>query len=400
MSQHSQTSMPGEWPVVSTPENGQSYQPGWQGQGAPVTTQRIAALDTAAFLSVPSSTVSSVLSPVLSHESQSQDTLTSFSEPDLCELPSALNLSFTNEPAWNYSSPVQYSADVPTSVSGFGFIPLTEHNPYPIGCSMAPATAMLSGTHGPVFYPQGGQVALQKRSASYPYAAPMRPIRPRTDGSAVSSQSMHGQQQAERPQMPASHGSQHTISSVSSSSGHSKNGHSQYVSCGSAGLTQATVSVPMASYGQTGYGAPASLISDPTDEDFGAFLNYDHEDHIGSAAALRSETKSCVVNVRDTNSEYSFTSAYALPSAIPSVLQEDIKPVVSVAQQERKTISPGPSVPTSHTSENDEGRHRTHPLYSEGPRSDGLYHCPYKAKDPNCPHKPTKLKCNYEYDLL
>jgi hypothetical protein len=400
MSQHSQTSMPQEWPAVSSPENGQSYQPTWQGQGAPVTTQGIAALDTAAFLSVPSSTVSSVLSPVLSHESQSLDTLTSFSEPDLCELPSALDLSFANEPSWNYSSPVQYSADGSTSVSGFGFTPLSEYTPYSAGYSMAPATAMLSGTHGPLFYPQGGQVALQKRSASYPHPAPMRPIRPRTVGSTVSSQSIRGQQQAQRPQLPASHGSQHTISSVSSSSGHAANGPSQYVSCGSAGPAQATVPVPLASYGQTGYGAPASLVSDPTDEDFGAFLNYDHEDHTGSVGALRSEKKLRIVNVRETDGEFSFTSGYVLPSGIPSGAQEDTKPVVSVAQQERKAISPGSSVPASHTSESDEGRHRTHPLYSEGPRPDGLYHCPYKAKDPNCPHKPTKLKCNYEYDLL
>ena len=245
MAQHSQAS-------VSSPDNAQCYQSSWQGQGAPVTAQRIAALDTASsYLSVPPSTVSSVLSPVLSHESQSLDTLTSFSEPDLCELPSALDLSFANEPSWNYSSPAQYSADVPTSVSGFGFTPLSEYTPYSTGYSMAPATALLSGTHGPLFYPQGGQVALQKRSASYPHTAPMRPIRPRTDGSTVSSQSMHGQQQAQRPQIPASHGSQHTVSSVSSSSGHVTNGPSHYVGCGSTGPAQATVSVPLATYGQS-----------------------------------------------------------------------------------------------------------------------------------------------------
>ncbi|KAK4546899.1 hypothetical protein LTR36_001631 [Oleoguttula mirabilis] len=45
--------------------------------------------------------------------------------------------------------------------------------------------------------------------------------------------------------------------------------------------------------------------------------------------------------------------------------------------------------------DNDEGRHRTHPLYTEGPQADGLYHCPFKS-DPSCQHKPTKLKCNYD----
>lgn len=46
----------------------------------------------------------------------------------------------------------------------------------------------------------------------------------------------------------------------------------------------------------------------------------------------------------------------------------------------------------------DEGRYRNHQLYSEGPSADGLYHCPFRKDDPSCPHRATKLKCNYEYD--
>jgi hypothetical protein len=39
---------------------------------------------------------------------------------------------------------------------------------------------------------------------------------------------------------------------------------------------------------------------------------------------------------------------------------------------------------------------RDHPLYKNAsPRSDGLFHCPWEA-EPNCNHKPEKLKCNYE----
>jgi hypothetical protein len=43
----------------------------------------------------------------------------------------------------------------------------------------------------------------------------------------------------------------------------------------------------------------------------------------------------------------------------------------------------------------------THPLFNATPKADGLYHCPFE-NDPtvNCTHKPQKLKCNYEYDLL
>jgi hypothetical protein len=45
---------------------------------------------------------------------------------------------------------------------------------------------------------------------------------------------------------------------------------------------------------------------------------------------------------------------------------------------------------------------REHPLYHNvTPKADGLYHCPFED-DPkaNCTHKPEKLKCNYEYDLV
>ena len=39
---------------------------------------------------------------------------------------------------------------------------------------------------------------------------------------------------------------------------------------------------------------------------------------------------------------------------------------------------------------------RSHQLYSANPHLDELYHCPYESSD-NCVHKPTKLKCVYEY---
>ena len=37
---------------------------------------------------------------------------------------------------------------------------------------------------------------------------------------------------------------------------------------------------------------------------------------------------------------------------------------------------------------------RRNELYNEGPKKDGLYHCPFEAD--GCKHKPEKLKCNYE----
>jgi len=39
---------------------------------------------------------------------------------------------------------------------------------------------------------------------------------------------------------------------------------------------------------------------------------------------------------------------------------------------------------------------RSHPLYQQTPDKDGKYHCPEEGKA-GCTHKPTALKCNYEY---
>ena len=81
---------------------------------------------------------------------------------------------------------------------------------------------------------------------------------------------------------------------------------------------------------------------------------------------------------------------------MPSNVSGDVKPALSQAEQEASIMYHPASVATSQTSESEEGRHRNHPLYSKGPQSDGMYHCPFKVEDPNCPHRPTKLKCNYE----
>lgn len=56
---------------------------------------------------------------------------------------------------------------------------------------------------------------------------------------------------------------------------------------------------------------------------------------------------------------------------------------------------------TGQTSEDDDGRHRTHPYYSRPAQVDGLYHCPWKVRqsEDQCKHEPTKLKCNYEYEV-
>lgn len=74
----------------------------------------------------------------------------------------------------------------------------------------------------------------------------------------------------------------------------------------------------------------------------------------------------------------------------------DVKPIVARREPDGQTYQ-GTTTGTTSLPGDEEGRHRTHPLYNEGPKADGLYHCPYEDK-PDCQHKPTKLKCNYEYE--
>ena len=75
--------------------------------------------------------------------------------------------------------------------------------------------------------------------------------------------------------------------------------------------------------------------------------------------------------------------------------QETAGPIRTKEELDAKPAKLSPKPATTALGEMDEGRHRNHPLYTKGADADGLYHCPFRAKE-NCPHKPTKLKCNYE----
>lgn len=66
----------------------------------------------------------------------------------------------------------------------------------------------------------------------------------------------------------------------------------------------------------------------------------------------------------------------------------------SSALSELSARRASPSSAAANQVESD-GRARTDPLYSVRAGSDGNYHCPYITSE--CGHKPTKLKCNYEY---
>ncbi|KAI9720289.1 MAG: hypothetical protein M1828_005752 [Chrysothrix sp. TS-e1954] len=75
---------------------------------------------------------------------------------------------------------------------------------------------------------------------------------------------------------------------------------------------------------------------------------------------------------------------------------------VSTASQvsEEAHVSSPESVPQENRSEDDDDfiQGRNSDVYDAKPHADGLYHCYFEGKE-DCPHEPTKLKCNYEYGL-
>lgn len=61
-----------------------------------------------------------------------------------------------------------------------------------------------------------------------------------------------------------------------------------------------------------------------------------------------------------------------------------------------RSLSATSLVSMAARSEDSEGKPRSHKYYTTArPQPDGYYHCPYVQAE-RCPHKPTKLKCNYE----
>ncbi|KAI9693623.1 MAG: hypothetical protein M1822_002894 [Bathelium mastoideum] len=94
---------------------------------------------------------------------------------------------------------------------------------------------------------------------------------------------------------------------------------------------------------------------------------------------------------------------YPMPShfnaSLPREDQINIASSRSMELVDDESYNPSNETAARQTSE-DQGeaearQARSHPLYSAGPRSDDLYHCPWATSE-NCPHKPTKLKCVYD----
>jgi hypothetical protein len=139
-----------------------------------------------------------------------------------------------------------------------------------------------------------------------------------------------------------------------------------------------------------------SAITDPAAEEFTAFIQYDQDDQ-STTGASRSEFLPWSRDVRCANCPYSY--ATGVPSAVMPAqsLQEPARPRQPKVEVDAKPMKVSPKPAAAPLGEPDEGRHRTHALYAKGPDADGLFRCPFKATE-NCPHKATKLKCNYEYE--
>ncbi|RMY39224.1 hypothetical protein D0866_02083 [Hortaea werneckii] len=381
----------------------QSYESDWRGHVAPATSRDKMALDASAWMNMPPGTVDLGLSPVLSHESQSSHTLNSFSELDIPVLPPSLDLSFA-EATWNPPAPSRYESSpqdgspAMSRVHGVSAAPgaQTFHDPRPSG-----GLPLAQQYHTPSDYQaypaqgtQDSQAIYQQPMLYYPPVTHRRPLLPRTEPAAVPSQATHGPQRAIRPNVSVPQGSDISVHSVSTVAGRNQ-GTSQHSLAPTTGLYQpdspvsqrlpsgVLVSGEATSHMAPGFAVhsqpvgPVGYLSDRT-EDWTSFIHFDQEDTVPPPGPT------------------SYPTAYGHGPAIATAPpMPDVNAVDTSFGQDSTVATYGMPIAAPAPADTDEGRHRSHPLYNEGPSADGLYHCPYE-KEPHCQHKPTKLKCNYD----
>lgn len=387
----------------------------WDAQTLFSTTQDFQSLDAFQWNNTSHGSVGAGLSPVLSNESQSSHALNSFSE---AQLPPGLDLSFAFEPAWSTAGSVVSQESSQRPLPGNAFVPSMDDLPlaprmddtltqWPLdfnGC--LPQTS---------FYSQAGQTA--RSMARSPALAPQRTLLPRTEGSLASVAPAFARTSMRRPS-PLS--LQSNASPRRSSPSVSNTGYavtesprieagSQRASLGPVTSGVATVSPPPAmercqtvpqsfalprTYAQDS----TSAITDPAAEEFTAFIQYDQDEQPATGATRSDFPKKCE-DARCTDCSYSYTTGASSNVMMPAThsVQEPDRPHQPKVEADAKTIKTSPKPATAPLGEMDEGRHRTHALYSKGPDADGLFRCPFKVSE-NCPHKATKLKCNYEYE--
>lgn len=140
-----------------------------------------------------------------------------------------------------------------------------------------------------------------------------------------------------------------------------------------------------------------SAIADPAAEEFTAFIQYDQDEPSTVTGTSRSDPSKQHTDFYHTDFPCSYPTGTGSAQAMSATgsSQETTGPMHAKVEADAKPIKVSPKPAAAPLAEVDEGRHRSHPLYSKGPDADGLFRCPFKAKE-NCPHNATKLKCNYE----
>jgi hypothetical protein len=140
-----------------------------------------------------------------------------------------------------------------------------------------------------------------------------------------------------------------------------------------------------------------SAITDPAAEEFTAFIQYDQDEPTTVTGTSRSDPSNRHADSCNTDFLCSYPTGTGSAQAMSATgsSQGTTGPMHAKVEIDAKPIKVSPKPAAAPLAEIDEGRHRSHPLYAKGPDSDGLFRCPFKAKE-NCPHNATKLKCNYE----
>ncbi|KAK0794663.1 hypothetical protein LTR38_009160 [Friedmanniomyces endolithicus] len=399
----------------------QPYGNVWQypvhGHMVRVSAQDVRPVDvTTPWLTAPHESVDLGLSPVLSHESQNSHTLTSFSEPDMSFAPASSECSFVTAPAWSSNGHATYQCRQPPrqgSLTGGCFVPAPTARlfdpAFDVDYRMVAPQPTATYYHPPVYTPHTPDTLDSGHAISYP-ATQHRPLRSRSDATGVPSQPVYGPQRILRPNVPILRVSQPTVSAVSTVHG-TTNGAPTLLRSPPRTAVDVSQSRRMLSnhtdarqptwapFGHVGTkcaadiphqepivrlrpSGPVGYWPDQT-EDWSSFVQFDQDER------------------SSTSRSFSFSAGYA-PAPARADAQPGssghVKPLAAKPKHEAGPIVQAVSHPDTSaaaSTESEEGRNRNHPLYSEGPHADGMFHCPFTS-DPTCQHGPTKLKCNYD----
>ena len=414
-----QTSLPEDsWFTGSAQDNStyvQSSSSEWDTQTLLSSAQDFQSLDAFNWSHTSHGSVDAGLSPVLSHESQSSHTLNSFSEP---ELPSGLDLSFTFEPTWNPTGSMMCrdATSMQRPLPGNAFVPSMDE--MPLGSRMDESSTQwpldfIGYSPQAVFYPQDGQTT--RLTARSPAVAAPRTLLPRTEGSLAATTPAFAQTSLHRQYQPSTQGGMSSRRSSQNVSNHGYAVHesprttaASYIAPRPATSGDAKMSSGLAmdhfqalpqshglprTYTQDSF----SAIADPAAEEFTAFIQYDQDEPSTVTGTSRSDPSKRHADFYRTDFQCSYPTGTGSAQAMSATgsSQETTGPMHAKVEADAKPIKVSPKPAAAPLAEVDEGRHRSHPLYSKGPDADGLFRCPFKAKE-NCPHNATKLKCNYE----